>query len=472
MSSRDMTTVTARRSPVAMRPRTHRGLARPPGPRNLPGLGAVLDFQNVLDATTRFARRYGDVVYVDLAGTDTYLVTHPDDIAALLVGSSSRFMKDDLTHELSRFLGRGLLTSEGAFWRRQRKIAAPSFQRTHIGKFADTMVAATRGRLGQLRQGGVRDVHTDMMVVTLEIVLQTMFGAATLPDIDSVGHIVEALMTGFADNYLSWRRLVPRPLRAKAHAALDHARDQLDEILFGLIRARREAGGGGDDLLAHLLAATDDDGHGMTDAQLRDEVATVFLAGHETTALALSYALWLLARTPDTQRRVQEEVDAVLGTRPATLDDVARLPLCEAVIKESMRLYPPAYVVGREALADVEIAGWVVPRGAQVLAPQWVVHRDERWFSDPLAFRPERWLDGLDRRLHRFAYFPFGGGTRVCVGNHFAMLEGILVLATLMQHLDVAPEGEHRLELMAAVTLRPRTGVRLQVSPRRNSDAG
>jgi cytochrome P450 len=446
--------------------RSKDGRGQPPGPRGLPWLGVSLPFSSdPLGAMTRWSQAYGDVVQIPLAVGHAYMFTHPDDIQSVLVGDNARYMKDDLTHQLARFVGRGLLTSEGAFWRRQRKIAAPSFQRHHLAQMGGTMVDCARPRVQALPEG-VRDVHGDMMVLTLEIVLATMFGTATLPDIEAVGHIVDSIMTGFRDSYLTWRRMVPRALRPRAHAALDRARTQLDEILFGLITARRQRPQDEGDLLGRLLAARDDEGRGMSDAQLRDEVATVFLAGHETTALALSYALWLLARAPEVQARLHAEVDAVLGDRPVTVDDVARLPFTDAVLRESMRLYPPAYLVGREALEDVEVAGYRLPRGAQLLLPQWVVHRDARWFSEPERFQPERWLDGLERRLHRFAYFPFGGGARVCVGNHFALLEGVLVLATLAQRIAVAPDPEHTLELTASVTLRPRSGVRLAVRRR------
>lgn len=462
-----MVTLAGRTERPSSRPRVRKGIARPPGPSGLPGLGALFDFQpDPLAAMTRYVADYGDFVYFHLAGVDVYLAFHPDAVQSVLVGEHARFMKDDLIHELSRFIGRGLLISEGAFWKRQRKIAAPSFSRTHVTKFADAMVQAAIARRELLRVAGPRDVHADMMVLTLEIVLRTMFGAASIPDIESVGGIVETMTHGFAETYLTWRRLVPRWMRPRAHAELDDARARLDAILYPLISARRAEGGGGDDLLGRLLAATDDDGAKMSDEQLRDEVATVFLAGHETTALALSYALWLLARHPEAQARLHAEVGEVLGDRPATLADLPRLTYCDAVVKEAMRLYPPAYLIGREALEDVQIAGYTVPRGAQVLTPIWAVHRDPRWFPAPLRFRPERWLDGLEKRLHRFAYFPFGGGARICVGNHFAMLESVLVLATLVQGIAVAPDPEHELKLLPAVTLRPESGVRVTVRPR------
>jgi cytochrome P450 len=436
----------------------------PPGPPGLPFLGVAVGFSaDPLERMTYWAREYGDVVHWRVPRAHLFLVVHPDDIAAVLVGDHAQYMKDDLTHELSRFVGRGLLTSEGSFWRRQRRIAAPSFQPRHIAAFADTMVARTLQTIDRWPARSARDVHTDMMHLTLDIVLDTLFGEAQVPDQAEVGEIVGMLMAGFQASYLSWRRMLPGWMNKERFAALDRARARLDAILFEIIRARRAEHRDRDDVLGRLLAAQDEDGSRMTDPQLRDEVATLFLAGHETTALALSYALDLLARHPEQAATLASEAARVLGGRAARLADVPALVYADAVVRESMRLFPPAYAIGREALEDREIAGWVVPRGAQVLVPQWVVHRDARWFVAPDDFRPERWLDGLADRLPRFAYFPFGGGARVCVGNHFAMLEAVLALATLAQHVRVRPDGDRRVALSPSVTLRPKDGVRLVV---------
>jgi cytochrome P450 len=441
-------------------------LVRPPGPRNLPLVGAALLFQKApLQRFHGLLRQYGDIVYYRVGTRDLYLIGHPDDIQSVLVGDHQAYMKDELTHELSYFIGRGLVTSEGNFWKRQRKLAAPKFQRRHIERFADTFVARTLVLLDDL-DAGPRDVHVDMMELALDIVLHTLFGAATVPDKAAVGRIVEGLMTEFQQVALSWRRLLPGFMNRDSMARLDEGRQALDEIIYGIIRERRDRDHDGDELLGRLLAATDDEGAQMTDVQLRDEVATLFLAGHETTALALSYALLLVARHPHVQLRLREEVDRVLGSRNGTMADVAQLRFTDAVVRESMRLYPPVYAIGREALEDCEIGGFVVPRGAQVLIPQFAVHRDPRWFAEPETFLPERWLDGLAERLPRFAYFPFGGGARVCVGNHFAMLEAVLVLATLVQHLELRAEPDFRVELSPSVTLRPRGGVRLNVERR------
>lgn len=449
------------------------GRRRPPGPPKLPiigaGFGVSTDF---LSAMLRYRERYGDVVYLRMPLNDLYLFNHPDDVQAVLVGEHAHVMKDELTRLLSMIVGQGLLTSEGALWKRQRKIAAPSFQRRHIERFGEAMVERTLRGVERFPTSSRRDVHADMMRITLEIVLDTMFGTDTVRDIDGVSSIVEDLMTGYAREHLGWRRLLPRVLRRRAFAHLDDAVRRLDAILYELIAARRGSEAGDADLLDRLLAAQDDEGQGMSDEQLRDEVATVFLAGHETTALALTYTLHLLAHHPRVARQLVAEVQEVLGDRPPTVDDVPRLRWCDAVLRESMRLYPPAYLIGRELLEDREIGGYSVPKGAQVLTGQWVVHRDPRWFPAPEVFWPERWLDGLASRLHRFAYFPFGGGPRICVGNHFAILEGVLVLATLVQHIEVSPfSGAPPLTLSTAVTLRPTRGVWLEVRRRRASSS-
>ncbi|MCX4243381.1 cytochrome P450 [Paraliomyxa miuraensis] len=452
------------------RPRENRrGRRRPPGPPALPWLGAMPSFApDLLGAMVRFRDRYGDVVHMPLPGAHhTYLLNHPDDVQAVLVGEHAHVMKDEVTRDLSRMLGQGLLTSEGETWKRHRKLAAPSFQPRTIARFGDTMVERTRRLLDQLPARSVRDVHRDMMRITLEIVLDTMFGADTVRDIDTVGDLVSTLLEGYAEVALTWRALLPRFMRARTEDRIDRAIERIDAILYELIAARRQAPVPGDALLDRLLAAQDDEGQGMTDRQLRDEVATVFLAGHETTALALSYALHLLAAHPEVAGRLRTEIDQVLGERAATVDDVPRLRLCDAVLRESMRLHPPAYLVGRELLEEREIAGYPMPAGSQVLMAQWVVHRDPRWYEAPEVFWPDRWLHGQAQRLHRFAYFPFGGGPRICVGNHFAMLEGLLVLATLVQAIEVRPRvPPHPLRPSTAVTLRPVGGVWLDVRRR------
>lgn len=449
----------------------------PPGPpHRIPWLGS--GFGVAADPLARFvdwSARYGDVAHYTLAGTDFFLLSHPEDIAEVLVGKHQRFMKDGITHELSRIIGRGLVTSEGDFWRRQRKLAAPSFTRRHIQRFADTMVDRTFPWIDAIfddqfddqfdgeRERRTCDVHHAMMGLTLDVVLHTLFGDAAVPDFGRVDEVVTTIMEEFHRRYLSWRRLLPDTWVPQSERRLAWARAELDRMIYGIIAGRRTSGVERDDLLGRFLQARDDEGRAMNDRQLRDEVATIFLAGHETTALTLSYSLLLLARDPERQAKLRAEVERVVGGRRVSLEDVSAMPYLEAVVTESMRIYPPVWGIGREPLEDCEIAGWHVPRRSQIILPQWVVHHDARWFQDPDAFVPERWLDGLADRLPRFAYFPFGGGPRICVGNHFSLLEAKLVLATLMQEVEVRPKPDYELRFLPSVTLRPRGGVPLEV---------
>jgi cytochrome P450 len=264
----------------------------------------------------------------------------------------------------------------------------------------------------------------------------------------------------------TWRRLLPHAVPQPVRRRMRQGGRVVDDILMDIIRQKRAAGASGDDLLSLLLAARDDAGTGMSDAQLRDEAATLFLAGHETTALALGYAFVALAGDPAVRDWLHEELDDVLGDRLPGADDVPRLVRTGAVVDETMRLYPPAWIIGREPQTDVTLGGYRVSRGEQVLMSPWALHRDPRWFADPLAFRPARWLDGLADRLPRFAYLPFGGGPRVCIGNHFARMEAVLVLATIARRvrLDTAPG--FRLRLAPAVTLRPAGGLPVVVRRR------
>jgi cytochrome P450 len=242
---------------------------------------------------------------------------------------------------------------------------------------------------------------------------------------------------------------------------------RLDQILQQLINERRAAGAGGSDLLSLLLEARDeDDGQGISDRQIRDEVMTMFLAGHETTANALAWTWYLLGQHPEIQARVQDEARAVLGGRLATAADVPRLVYCDQVVREALRLYPPAYLVGRRALADITIGEHFIPAGTNVLMSQWIVHRDVRWFADPLRFDPDRWADGSLGDLPKYAYFPFGGGPRVCIGNTFAMFEATLILATIAQQARLELVSPASIRIQPAVTLRPAEPIEMRVRTR------
>jgi cytochrome P450 len=436
-------------------------LATAPGPRGLPLVGSLFDLaRDPLEFVTATSRTFGGIARYRIGPETVFLLTDPDAIQALLVDGRD-VCKDHVTAGLARILGTGLLTAEGDLWKRQRKLAAPSFQPRHLATYADAMVDATSSALGGWADGE-RDLHADFTAITLDIVLRTLFGASVV-DGDAVGHAMADFMEAFEEELRSWRRLLPPAFSTAGRRRIDRAREALHVVVDRVI-GERKADGGGDELLSRLLAARDEDGNAMSDAQLRDEVLTLFLAGHETTALTLSYAAHLLALHPDQQALVRAELAAELGGRRPTVADLPRLKRVDAVVRESMRLYPPAWLVGRTPTKDLVIQGVSMPAGSQVLASQWVVHRDPRFWRDADQFRPERWLSGETAALPRFAFFPFGGGPRVCIGNHFASMEAALVLATVLQRFSLAAAPGFELELMPAVTLRPRGGVRVRVT--------
>jgi cytochrome P450 len=265
--------------------------------------------------------------------------------------------------------------------------------------------------------------------------------------------------------WVPWLQKLPLP----ANKRYRRAAAELDAVVFETIAQRRASPAHEDDLLGRFLASHDDDGSGMSDRQLRDELVTLFLAGHETTALALSFCCYLLAKHPEVEGRLAAELEDVLGGQLPAVEHVGRLRYTEWVVKESMRLYPPAPSIGREALADCEIGGYAVPKGTQIALMQWIVHRDPRWFDQPEAFRPERWDNDLARRIPRCAYFPFGDGPRICIGNQFAMMEAILGLATIYQRFHLELAQGFKLDLMPSVTLRPKGGVRMIVHDRKSA---
>jgi cytochrome P450 len=323
------------------------------------------------------------------------------------------------------------------------------------------MVEQAEGMLRSWRDGEVRDPHHDLMRLTLGIVARTLFDAEIVGDAEVVGESLAIVM----NHFMTPTRWFPQIDRLPLPASRRYwdAIHRIDEIIYRIIREHREGSRDPGDLVSRLLAARDDDGRGMTDRQLRDEVVTLVLAGHETTALSLFFTFYLLDRWPDARGRLEAELRGVLGERPPTAADVPRLKYTEWVVRESMRLYPPAWGIGRQALVDCEVGGYHAPRGTQFLICQWLVHRDARWFDQPEVFRPERWDHELIKRLPRCAYFPFGDGPRICIGNHFAMMEAVLILATIARQFRLSIEPGQTLELLPSITLRPRHGLPMRV---------
>ncbi|HEX7668397.1 MAG TPA: cytochrome P450 [Polyangiaceae bacterium] len=434
----------------------------PPGPREIPLLGSSLAVvKEPLEFLTRISKEYGDVVRFGLPGQDVYLFNHPDAIEEVLLTKHEAVIKDAFTRKISLVVGNGLLVSDGPFWRRQRKLAQPAFHHKRVNEYAEVMVRYTEELADRFRGGEVRNVHRDMMRLTLAIVARTLFGV----QVDHLAAEIEEALEVLVERFVGVNAIVPMYLPTPANIRARRAMRKLDSVVYGIIEQRRNTADTGD-LLSMLLTARAEDGTAMSDEQVRDESITLLLAGHETTALTLSFALHLLGRHPDVDAALAREISEVLGDRPCTPADLPRLKIAEGVIRESMRLYPPAWAIGREVVAPVEIAGYDLRPGTQIWAAQWVVHRDPRYFDRPEQFDPSRWCGDLAKRLPRFAYFPFGGGPRFCIGNTFAMMEATLILVTLLRRFRLSPTTTERLKLNPAVTLRPEGGVNLSVGVR------
>lgn len=439
----------------------------PPGPSVWQTPSFTADFmRGQIPFVQRMQREYGDFVHFYLGAIENWLISDPDAIHELLVTKADSFQKDVITHELSQLLGQGLLTAEGELWKKNRKLAAPNLQRKQIAAYADTMVDFTRRNLEHWQHGERRELHHDMMHLTMEIVVKTLFNLDPGPELVDVGKAVDVSMHYFhLMTHTPWR-FVPEFLPMPARREFEKSVELLDRIVFDLIEKRRGATEG-DDLLFRLMRAQDEDGQTMSHTQLRDEVITMFLAGHETTALTVSYTWFLLMKHPTVKARVFEEVDRVLGDRAGRDEDVKNLSYLTAVIKESMRVYPPAWIIGRDAIEDVTLGPWKIRKGAQVLVSQMVMHHKPEYWGDPENFRPERWLEpDFEKSLPRHAYMPFGGGARVCIGNHFAMMEAILIMATMAQTVDMELEMAAPLEVQPAVTMRPITPIDIRVHRR------
>ena len=431
----------------------------PPGPPNDSWSGFYRQYsRDPLEYLTRLQREYGDVVMLRAFNYYVFFISDPALIEEVLVNQARKFAKGRILKANKRLFGNGLLTSEGDFWLRQRRLAQPAFHRGRIAAYAETMVRFAERLAAEFRDHETRDIHAEMMRLTLQIVAKTLFDAEVDRDAQEIGRALEAIIELNSD----FRRLVLTPswlpTRSNLRAAL--ATRKLNKIIYRIIAERRANPRDTGDLLSMLLAAQDDDGSRMTDQQLRDEAITIFLAGHETTAIALSWTWWLLGQNPDAEAKLHAELDSVLAGRSPRMEDLPQLPYTEKCITESLRLYPPAWGMPRLVLEDVQLGEYTVPKGCGVSIAQWVVQRDARWFEDPLAFRPERWTADFQKQLPRFAYFPFGGGPRQCIGNSFALMEAQLVLATIAQKFRFRIDPNHPVVPFASITMRPKQGIR------------
>jgi cytochrome P450 len=436
----------------------------PPGPKGWPLVGVSFEIvRDPLKLMQRIARDYGDIVRIPVLLQSRILLNHPDWIEQALIIQQAKFHKSDFTKRaVERMLGQGLLISEGDFWRRQRRLAQPAFHRARINEYGSTMVQIADAHVREWRDGDVRDMAHEMMMLTLNTAVRTLFGTTLPGEAEQIGTSLTFLMRYSLGRLRSPIRIPnnwPTPKNRRAQREYDF----LDSLVYRIISERQARGNSEhhNDLLAMLMSAMDEDGTQMTPKQLRDETMTLFLAGHETTAQTLAWTWYMLAQNPGVEARLQEELRTVLGGNLPQGADLIRLPYLHAVVNEILRLYPPAYIVARTSIEPCQIGGYDFPTGTTFLISQWVMHRDPRYYEEPEAFRPERWLDGLADRLPAGAYFPFGDGPRRCIGQGFAMLEASLVIATLARRFRFSLEPGHDVVPEPLVTLRPRNGIRM-----------
>ncbi|MFN2576948.1 MAG: cytochrome P450 [Pyrinomonadaceae bacterium] len=445
---------------------------RPPGPKGTRIMGVMREFnRDSLGFIERAQRDYGDIVWTRFLYVPALFLYHPNEIEYVLATNARNFIKamSLRSNFFQRLVGNGLLTSQGEEWKRQRRLTSPAFHRERIAGYAGTMVDYTERLTANWQTGEERDMHREMMRLTLEIVVRCLFSADVSNDVDEVGATLGELVKPFASQAtLKW--ILNNRLPTPEHIHFHRLAKKIDRVVYRIIAERRASGADTGDLLSTLLAARDEDGSQMSDRQLRDEVMTLFLAGHETTALTLAWSWYLLAKHPEIERKFHAELDEVLGDRSPTFADLPQLKYTKKIARESMRLYPPAYGLGREAIDDCEIGGYHIPAGTQVFMFQWSTHRDARFYDEALAFKPERWTVEFEDRLPKYAYFPFGGGPRACIGAGFATMEIVLVLATIGQKLRLELVADRPAEIYPAMSLRPKDGVKV-ILRKRNSSA-
>jgi cytochrome P450 len=444
-------------------------MKRPPGPKPRFLIGNMpLASADPLAVFLGWKREFGDIFYYRAAWIHVYFLNHPDLIEAVLVRNYQNFLKDHVVRKSRWFFGDGLLTNEGESWLRQRRLAQPAFHRERIASYAKIMTDYADEMLASWHDGETRDIHQEMMQLALRIVVRALFNVEP-EQTETISKFMNVLMR----NTTGARMLLPPQFRyLPTPAMIDFRRAvrQADETVYGIIARRREKETENEsdsgDLLSMLMQARDEDGGRMTDKQLRDEVMTFLLAGHETTALTLSWTWHLLGQNPEAEAKLHAELDQVLEGREPKFSDLQKLPYAERVIKESMRLYPPAWGVARTVIKEFELGGYKIPPGANVVMSTWVMHRDPRYFPEPETFDPDRWLPEKSQKLPKFAYFPFGGGPRQCIGAAFAMMEATLLLATIAQRFQFRAEPGYAVTPSPSFTLRPKHGIRMRLEKR------
>lgn len=436
----------------------------PPGPKGLPVVGSTHHYardpfrfiEGVRDA-------YGDTARFTLGPRETYLMTNPRDVERVLVREEGSFRKPDFqTDALGELLGEGLLLSEGSAWRRMRELSQPAFDMRRLAGMGSMMVERTQGAVADWEEGDRRNVELEMARLTVGIIVEAMFGADLGEErTQRVQGNLEPLGRRFEPDPL--RFLMPEWLPTREQSSYRASIRALEAVLDEIVDERR-GDVEGNDLLSILLRA--ERSGAIAERQVRDELMTMLLAGHDTTALSLTYTWYLLSEHPEVERRFHEEIDEVLGDEPATAADVRKLEYTDRVLTEAMRLYPPVYTMFRESTEPVELADYELPAGSLVMLPQWGVHRDPRWYDEPERFDPDRWLPERAAERPRFAYFPFGGGSRSCIGRQFSFLEATLILGTIGRNYRLERVGNGPIDLRASLTMHPANGMEMRVHER------
>jgi cytochrome P450 len=442
----------------------------PPGPKiKSDWIFAVLRIRDPLGFFTQVAGKYGDIVHLKTGEPNVFLLNDPDYIKRVLVTDARLFTKGHGLQRARILLGNGLLTSEGETHRTQRRLVQPAFHHDRIAGYASIMVDYARRLSDNWKNGSAIDVSTEMTRLTLAIVAKTLFDTDIESETTEVRNALTTTMKMFPRYVIPFADLLQR-LPLPSNRRFQNAQTYLDATIQRFIAERRATGTDKGDLLSMLLLATDEDegGRRMTDAQVRDESMTLFIAGHETTSMALTWTWYLLSENPEAERQLHEEVDTVIGNRRATVADVLRLKYTRMVLAESMRLYPPAWVIGRRNIDEYAIGDFNIPADSLILMSQWVMHRDQRYYSKATVFDPERWTDDAAQTRPKLSYFPFGAGPRVCIGESFAWTEGVLLLATIAQRWRMRLVPDHLVRPQPLVTLRPRNGVKMIVEQRRS----
>jgi cytochrome P450 len=441
----------------------------PPGPTSLARTGYEL-YRDPLGLLTRLTREYGDIVHLQFGSRHDYILNHPDYIKSVMLAGEDEMLRS-FPRPMKRVLGNGLLSSQGECHKRQRRLIQPCFHHQHAASCAQVITEYTERVASHWRDGQTVDIFAEMLRLSMAIVVKALFNTDVENEAAEIGRVLDIIMEMTHKNAIPYLDEFLARLPLPSTKRYENARAVLDEMVYGMIDERRTAGSEQNDFLSAMLRLQGtEEGYGLSDEQVRDEVMTMFVAGHETIGSALAWTWYLLAEHPEVERRMQEELDQVLGGRVATGVDFARLPYTNMIVLESMRLYPPVWLMARRPVHDYQVAGYTVPAGSYFHISQYLMHRDERYFPNPERFDPDRWTAEAVASRPRFSYFPFGGGSRKCIGESFAMMEGVLVVATLAQQWTMQVAPGHRVEMEPLITLRPKGGIPVRL--RRRSASG